>query len=187
MRNVKNIKNVLPGLFCIEDIQCSTCDTESFNYRATLYHDQACITVSFNCAERDPNLGNGEFVTVCWLPEMRSDGGAIQVAGLTVLGYPSGNSARRNFNPFLSVPHTWSVDRHLINCARDLWDISSKEMRQLLIASVLVRTGRSGMKSAVGRVVGANLFARTTGCVRMNSHLQAGHQKAARSGNTVKS
>lgn len=147
MRNVKNIKNVLPGIFCLESIQYSPDGTEGLSCRAALYHDRACITVSFNCAERNPNLENGEFVAVRWLPEMHSDSGAIQVAGLTALNYPLKNSTRNNLNPFMSVPHTWHVDRHLINCARDLWDISSKEMRQLLIASVLVRTGHYGGQS----------------------------------------
>jgi len=144
MRKTKNIKNVFPRIFCLEDIQCSPCDQGDFNYRATLYHDHACITVSFICAERDPNLKNGEFVSVRWLSAMQSDHGAIQVAGLTVLNYPMKNFNPKNFNPFQSVPHTWSVDRHLINCARDLWGISSQEMQRLLFSTVLARSVHSG-------------------------------------------
>jgi len=137
--NAKNIKNVFPRIFCLEDIQCSPDEEKGFNYRATLYHDQACITVSFNCAERDPNLENGILVSVRWLPMMHSDHGAIQIAGLAIQ-----NRTVDNFNPFLIVPHTWSIDRHLINCARDLWGISSKEMRRLLCATVLTQTNHSG-------------------------------------------
>jgi len=143
MRKTKNIKNVFPRIFCLEDIQCSPVDTGGFNYRATLYHDQACITVSFNCAERDPNLKNGEFVSVRWLPAMQSDQGAIQVAGLAVMNGLTKNFNPKSFNPFMTVPHSWSVDRHLIDCARDLWNISSHEMQRLLFNTVLARTGHS--------------------------------------------
>ena len=143
MRKTKNIKNVFPQIFCLEDIQCSPVDTGGFNYRATLYHDQACITVSFNGTERDPNLKNGEFVSVRWLSAMQSDHGAIQVAGLIVLNYPMKDFNPKNFNPFQSVPHTWSVDRHLINCARDLWGISSQEMQRLLFSTVLAHPRHS--------------------------------------------
>jgi len=142
--NVKNIKNVIPGIFCLEDIQCSADDTGGFNYRATLYHDQACITVSFNCAEFDPTLENGQFISVNWLPDMQSDHGAIQVAGLTVLHY----SATYFYPGSFSVPHTpRSVDRHLSNCARNLWHLSSKEMRQMLFATVLAQAGHSERQS----------------------------------------
>ena len=143
MRNAKNIKSVIPRIFCLEDIQCSPGDTGGFNYRATLYHDQACITVSFNGTECDPSLKNGEYVSVRWLSAMQSDHGAIQVAGLTMLNGSAKNFNPKNFNPFQIVPHTWSVDRHLINCARDLWDISSKEMQQLLFSTVLAQAGHS--------------------------------------------
>lgn len=143
MRKTKNIKHVFPRIFCLEDIQCLPSDTGGFSCRATLYHDQACITVSFNCPEHDPALKNGEFVSVRWLPAMHSNHGAIQVAGLTVLNSLTKDFNPKKFNPFLTVPHSWSVDRHLINCARDLWGISSKEMQRLLFATVLAQTGYS--------------------------------------------
>jgi len=131
---------VFPRIFCLEDIQWTACDTQGFNYRATLYHDQACITVSFNYTKHDPNLVTGKFVSVRWKPVMHSDHGAIQVAGLTMLNGSVKKFNPKNINPFLIVPHTWSVDRHLINCARDLWGISSKEMRQLLFDTVLAKS-----------------------------------------------
>jgi hypothetical protein len=134
--NAKNIRDVMPGIFCLEDIQCSPNDAGGFNYRATLYHDRACITVSFNCSEFDPTLENGRFISVHWLPEMQSNHGAIQIAGLTALNY----SAKDFYPGSFSVPRTWrSVDRHLINCARNLWLISSKEMQQMLCVTVLAQ------------------------------------------------
>ena len=140
MRNVKNLNDLIPRIFCLENIQCSPCNTGGFNYRATLYHDQACITVSFNCAEFDPSLETGQFVSVRWLPDMQSEYGAIQVAGLTAKNCSAKDLHPGNFDPLLSVPHTLrSVDRHLSNCARNLWHISSKELRQMLVATVLTQ------------------------------------------------
>jgi hypothetical protein len=145
VRNSKNIRDVIPKIFCLEDIQCSPDDAGGFSYRANLYHDQTSITVSFNCREFDASLENGQFISVRWLPEMRSDQGAIQVAGLTALNY----SAKEFPSGSFSVPHNWkSVDRHLINCARNLWIISSKEMQQMLCATVLAQAGSSGRESA---------------------------------------
>lgn len=137
------IESLFPKIFCIEDIQCSSAGT-GVNYRATLYHDQACITVTFNCSQCDKHLENGEFVSVCWLPEMHSDHGAIQVGGLTVLDGLSGRAKLKNFNPFLAVPHTFSIDRHLVDCARELWGVSSKAKRQQLMATIFARHGGLG-------------------------------------------
>lgn len=136
------VESLFPGIFCLEDIQCISGYTGGVNYRATLYHDRACITVSFNGAECDQNLENGKFVSVRWLPDMHSDHGAIQVAGLTVQSGSTRNLNLKNFNPFLTVPHTWNVDRHLINYARDLWSISSKAKRQLLFAVVVAQAAK---------------------------------------------
>ncbi|MDD2914821.1 MAG: hypothetical protein PHP70_05825 [Gallionella sp.] len=142
------MKDVFPGIFCLEDIQCAPCDTAGFNYRATLYHDQACITVSFNCNEFDPSLETGQLVSVRWLPVTQSTQGAIQVGGLTALKVSAKNINPENFNQFPNMPHTFkSVDRHLSNCARNLWHISSKEMRQMLFATVLTQAGHPDWKT----------------------------------------
>ena len=144
MRNVKNMNDIFPKIFCLEDIRCAPLDTTGFNYRATIYHDQACITVSFNCAEFDPSLETGQLVSVRWLPTMQSEHGAIQVAGLTALKVSAKDINPENLNPLLCIPHTLkSVDRHLSNCAQNLWHISSKEMRQKLFATVLAQAGYS--------------------------------------------
>jgi len=138
-----NFRYMIPGIFYLEDIRCSPDDTGGFHYRATLYHDQTCITVSFRCAEFDLSLETGRLFSVRWLPIMQSNHGAIQVAGLTAL-----KVSAENINPLLSVPHTWrSVDRHLINCAQNLWRISSKEMRQMLFVTVLTQAGHSERQS----------------------------------------
>lgn len=142
--NAKNIRHVMPEIFCLEDVQCSPDEEGRFNYRATLYHDQGCITVSFNCSEFDPTLENGQFVSVRWLPDMRSNQGEIQVAGITALNYSAKDFSQGSF----CVPHSWkSVDRHLINCARNLWLISSKEMQQMLCDTVLAQAGSSWRQS----------------------------------------
>ena len=130
-------KMMFPRIFCIEDFQCTATDTDRHDYRVTLYHDQACITVSFNCAERDPDLTIGKLVKVRWKPVMRSAQGAIQIDGLTLLKDSMPDFDPNNFNLFRTVPHSSCIDRHLINCARDLWDISSHEMRQRLLDTVL--------------------------------------------------
>ena len=148
MHKTSSIKNVLPRIFCLEDIQCSPDDAGGFNYRATLYHDQACITVAFNCSERDPALEKGAYVSIRWLPTKSSVHGAIQIAGLSMLNCPATKKFNsKAFNPFQIVPRTCSVERHLINCARDLLDISSKEMRQMLFATVLARAKYQGRQS----------------------------------------
>jgi hypothetical protein len=144
MRNTMKI--VFPRIFCVEDLQCKVADKKGYDYRATLYHDQACITVSFNSLKRVPDLLIGRLAQVRWLPTMHSNHGAIQVAGLTLHNAMANETNSRNFNPFKIVPHTFCVDRHLVNCARDLWDISSKEMRQLLFDTVLAKAMHTGLQ-----------------------------------------
>jgi len=116
-----------PKVFCIDDIQCVPSATGGYDYRAGLYHNYACITVFFNAAQRDLRLKKGAFVSIDWTNAIQSVSGAIKVAGLNVRG-----CSIFDFNPFLSVPRTWSMDRHLINCARDLWDIAPKALRRML-------------------------------------------------------
>ena len=141
MRNKKNSKNVFPWVFRLEDIQCSPGDAGGFNYRAALYHDQVCMMVSFSCDKRASGLKNGALVSVRWLPDLQSLHGAVQIAGLTLMNYPAKNFQQNYFNPFQTVPHTWNIDRHLVDCACGLWDVSSKELRQLLFATVLEKEG----------------------------------------------
>lgn len=136
------VEDLFPRIFCIEEIQRSTDDAGRMNCRATLYHDQACVTVVFNNVDSGHDFEKGEFVSVCWLPDMHSEHGAIQVAGLTVLNSSTKNSSLKDFNPFLTVPHTWDVDRHLIDLARELWDISSKVKRQRLFAAFFAQAGQ---------------------------------------------
>jgi len=140
--NAKGIENLIPSVFCLENVQCLPDDKGGFNYRATLCHDQACIMVSFNCAEFDSTLERGQFVFVNWLPTMQSSHGAIQIEGLIALNSPA--IPPLEFDPCWDVPHTSkSVDRHLMNCARSLWHISSKEMRRMMLATIVAQTVRS--------------------------------------------
>jgi hypothetical protein len=95
------------------------------------------VTVSFNSGDRF--FENGEFVAVRWLPEMHSDHGAIRVAGLTLLDDSVRRFTRKDFNPFLTVPPSWNIDRHLICVARDLWGLSSRVKRQRLFSAFLAQ------------------------------------------------
>ena len=119
--------DVFPEIFCIEDIRCSRREGGGYDCRATLYHDRASISVAFGITQRDPELKRGRFVSVEWLPETISDHGAVRIGGLCVRDY-----AASGFNPFRSVPHSWCADRHQIECARDLWESSSQQLRKLL-------------------------------------------------------
>lgn len=118
---------VFPEVFCIEDIHCARRNDGGYDCRAALYHDRASITVTFNAAQRDSQLRRGRLVSVEWLPEVTSDHGAVKVGSLCVR-----DCAASGFNPFQSVPHSWCEDRHQIECARDLWDSSSQQLRKLL-------------------------------------------------------
>lgn len=122
--------NVFPEVFCIEDIHCMGRKGGGYEYRATLYHDQAGITVMFSAAEPDTALKPGCFVSVDWMATASSERGAVKVGGLCVR-----DCTASGFNPFRSVPHSWCVDRHQIECARDLWDASSRQLRKLLFAT----------------------------------------------------
>jgi 3'-5' exoribonuclease len=127
MPNSRFDGNAFPEVFCIEDIRCARRVNGGYDCRATLYHDRASISVTFSVAQRNPRFRRGRFVSVEWLPEVISDYGAVKVAGLCAR-----DCAASGFNPFQSVPHSWCVDRHQIECARDLWDFSSQQLRKLL-------------------------------------------------------
>lgn len=138
MRNTKIEQQVFPEVFCVEDVQCMPGAKGGYDYRAVLYHDQACITVSYNAVQRDPRLIKGCFVSVYWpVAPIQSDHGAIKVAGLGVRSYSASD-----FNPFRSVPHTRNMDRHLIDRARALWDSGSKATRRMLLAILDVHAER---------------------------------------------
>lgn len=119
--------NVFPEVFCIEEIHSVRLDSGGYECRATLYHDRASITVIFSAAQRNSAFRRGRFVSVDWLPEVISEHGAVRVGGLCARDF-----AASGFNPFQSVPHSWCVDRHQIECARDLWDSSSQQLRKSL-------------------------------------------------------
>lgn len=139
--NAKKIENLIPLVFFLENIRCLPDDKGGFNYRATLCHDQACIMVSFNCTEFDSTLERGQFVFVNWPPTMQSSSGAIEIEGLIALN--SSASPPLEIDPRRDVPYTSkSIDRHLINCARSLWRISSKEMRGMMLANIVAQTVR---------------------------------------------
>lgn len=139
---VTAVENLFPGIFCLEDIQCLPCDTGGVRYRATLYHDSACVTVMFDCKQCEPHCKKGAFVSVRWLPDTQSIHGAIQVDGLTALNASAdGYFNVKNFNPFLTVPRTWEIDRNLVNFTRELWGISSKAKRKLLFDNVFLQSG----------------------------------------------
>jgi len=138
MKNNKNEHDLLPRIFCIADIKCKS-DDEGCQYRAVLQHGNACLTVSFNADKRDPRLKQGSFASIRWLPATRSEHGAIQITGLTAR-----SCAAKGFNPFVTVPHTSSVDRNLINFTRDLWGAAPKAMRQMLMAAILDRMRMQG-------------------------------------------
>lgn len=140
--------SALPEVFCIESIRCIPGKAGGYDYRATLYHDRASITVSFNVAQRDSHLKKGRLVSVTWPSIISSDRGAVRVDGLVMR-----DCTVSGFNPFQSVPHAWCVDRHQVECARDLWDASSQQLRKLLFATFWngVRSGRS---AARGRAMG---------------------------------
>lgn len=119
--------DVFPEVFCIEDIRCVRREGGTCDCHATLYHDRASIAVVFNVAERNAQLVRGRFVSVDWLPNAVSEHGEVRVGGLQVR-----DCSACGFNPFQSVPHSWCVDRHQVECARDLWDASSQQLRKLL-------------------------------------------------------
>jgi hypothetical protein len=130
VRYTKAERQEFPKVFCIEEVRCMPAAAGGYDYRAALYHDYACITVSFNAARRDPRLKKGCIVSIDWAADIESRGGAIKVNGLCVR-----SCSALDFNPFLNVPRTWKkMDRHLIHCARDLWDIAPKALRRLLAA-----------------------------------------------------
>jgi hypothetical protein len=122
-----DINSFFPEVFSIEDIRCSSGKVGGYDYRATLCHDRATVTVSFNRAHRDARLRKGSFVSVNWLPAACCDHGAVKVGGLALRKWTA-----NGFNPFMSVPHNWGTGRRQIECARDLWDASSRQLRKLL-------------------------------------------------------
>lgn len=139
---------VFPEVFCIENIHCERQEYGGYECRAMLYHDRASITVIFHAAERNERFRRGRFVSVEWLPDVVSDHGAVRVSGLCAR-----DCTASGFNPFQSVPHAWCVDRHQIECARDLWDASSQQLRKLLFETfwngLHVRQGKGqGMSMA---------------------------------------
>lgn len=141
IENPDSSVKLIPSVFCLENIRCLPDDKGGFDYRAVLCHELVCIMVSFDCDEFDSTLERGQFVFVNWLPTMQSSHGAIRVEGLIALNSPAIPPVE--FDLRRDVPHiSKSVDRHLMNCARSLWRISSKEMRSMMLANIIAQTVR---------------------------------------------
>lgn len=118
---------IFPEVFCIEDIHWVR-RAGGYDCHVVLYHDRVSLSVAFGAERRDTRLRRGRLVSVEWLPEIISERGEVRVGGLSMR-----TCSVNGFNPFQSVPHDWKVDRHQIECARDLWDVSSQHLRKLLL------------------------------------------------------
>lgn len=129
MRNTKIEQPAFPEVFCVEDIQCMPVIPGRFDYLAVLYHDQACISVSFSADQPNPRLKTGCYVSINWAEAIQSNHGSIKVDGLKVL-----SCMECGFNPFLNVPYRWKMNRHLVNCARNVWDMAPQAPRRMLMA-----------------------------------------------------
>lgn len=122
--------SAFPEAFCLEEIRCVPHKGGGYVCRATLYHDRASVTVSFNTERRDPKLRKGSFSSAAWPPTISSERGTIRIGDLLVR-----DCSASSFNPFFSLPHAWRTYRHKIECARDLWDTSSRQLRKLLFTT----------------------------------------------------
>jgi len=106
--------NSLPSVFRIVSTACVPISNgPGVSYRVGLYHDEACMTVSFTRSHPDIQIRVSQLVSVCWKYPLITTNGTVEVSSLVVLEQPI-----KDVSLFETVPPSWIKDRRLVNQAR---------------------------------------------------------------------
>lgn len=126
----------LPRAFRIVSTSCvPSTQGRGVTYRVELYHDRACVTVTFSRAHPDTRLRVNQLASVWWKLPLVSTNGAIQIASLVLLEYPI-----KGVNLFETVPPRWGRERQLLKQAKELLDLLPVNIR--LIVTAILWDGR---------------------------------------------
>lgn len=116
----------LPWLYRVLQIDHQQLSGRQFQYRATLFHDKATLTVSWVQHQVDVRLETGCLVSPRWISKTICEQGQIIINRLLPVTSPS------LVNVFETVPHEWVADRSLINDAKMLVDLLPDYFKRLL-------------------------------------------------------
>ncbi len=120
----------LPRAFRIVSTSClPSTQGRGVTYRVDLYHDKACVTVTFSRAHPDIRLCVNQLVSVWWKLPLVSTNGAIPIANLVLLEYPI-----KGVNLFETVPPRWGRDRELLKRGKELLDLLPLNIQRIVTA-----------------------------------------------------
>jgi len=126
----------MPRAFRIVSTSCvPSMQGSGVTYRVELYHDKACVTVTFSRAHPDIRLRVNVLASVWWKPPLVRTNGAIQIDNLVLLERPV-----KGLNLFETVPPRWSRDRELLKRAKELF--ASLPVNIQLIVTAILWDGR---------------------------------------------
>lgn len=106
----------LPSLFRLTSIERLPLDRGCLN-RATIFHEQAALTVTWTSRQPEVNLTRGCLVGIRWAGVPAAEDGAIRIARLVRLDRPMPIE-----NLFETIPTAWVKDRDLVRRARELFE-----------------------------------------------------------------
>ena len=95
-------------------------------HRATLFHEQASLRVTWTSRQPDTTLTRGCLVSIRWCGVPCCEAGEIRVARLVRLDRPVAS-----VNLFETIPSNWVGDRDLVRRARDLWEDLPRDFQEL--------------------------------------------------------
>lgn len=125
--------NELPSAYRIVSTSCvPATNGHGVTYLVELYHDKACVTVTFNRAHPDIRIHVNQLVSVWWNhPPVVRTNGAIQIANFVMLDYPS-----KCVDMFETVLPRWQCDRELIRQIREMLETLPIHIQQIVKAAL---------------------------------------------------
>lgn len=123
------VVELLPLCFRIQSITRLPLDALNTMNRATLFHEQAVLTVEWPSRQVDTRLAVGALVAIRWLGRPVCNGGAVRISRIVALERPL-----PALNLFDTVPHGWVNQRLLLRRATAMWNALSRPMQHLFNA-----------------------------------------------------
>jgi 3'-5' exoribonuclease len=123
------VPQMLPAALRIQSIHRAIGAEHRIQNEAVLFHEKACLKVSWATQHVDVRLHVGSVVAIRWTGHPKSVNGCIHVARLMLLERPD-----PALNLFDTVPTQWVRDRDLLSRARALWEQLPRGMQHLLNA-----------------------------------------------------
>ena len=126
---VDPVPHKLPPIFRVESLERTPVNGCHHRCRATLFHEQAAITVEWLAQHVDVRIAKGCLVSIRWLGNPQCIAGTIHISRLVLIERPEVAC-----NLLQTIPYGWIRDRELVGRAARLWEQLPRGFQQLFNA-----------------------------------------------------